>query len=113
MHEGRTDMPDKDAIAADLINWHFQVEPGLVSVYRIISENEADASEPIKLVEVNTRTMATGTFDAFGFAATPDVPYRTVIAEVTPQEFVEFRNTGRFPRGWDIASAKQYSRPAA
>lgn len=106
-------MPDKDAIAADLINWHFKVEPGLVLVYRVISENESDPDEPIRLLEVNTSTVATGSFDAFGFAPTSEVPYRTVIAEVTPDEFTELRKAGKIPPGWDIASAKQYFRPAA
>ena len=106
-------MLDKDAHAAELINCHFLVEPGLTIVYRIISENEADADEPIKLLEVNTATVATGNLDAFGFAPTKDFPYPTLIAEVTPQELVALRNAGKIPAGWDIARAKQYTRPAA
>lgn len=99
--------------AADLINWHFKVEPGLVTVYRVTNENEADPKEPIKLIEVNAQTVATGSFEAYGFAPTRDVPFPTLIAEVTPDEFAELRQSGKIPRGWDIAGAKQYFPSAA
>lgn len=110
---GSARMPDKDTIAADLINWHFKVEPGLVTVYRVTNENEADPKEPIKLIEVNAQTVATGSFEAYGFAPTRDVPFPTLIAEVTPDEFAELRRNGKIPRGWDIAGAKQYFPSAA
>jgi len=106
-------MPDKDTVAAELISWHFKVEPGLVTVYRVTNANESDPKEPIKLIEVNEQTVSTGQFEAFGFAATPDVPFPTLIAEVTPDEFAELQRSGGIPRGWDIASAQQFFAPAA
>lgn len=106
-------MPDKDTVAADLINWHFKVEPGLVTVYRVTNENEADPKEPIKLIEVNAQTVATGSFEAYGFAPTREVPFPTLIAEVTPDEFAELCRSGKIPPGWDIAGAKQYFPNAA
>jgi len=111
--EGNDLMADKDSIAADLINWHFKVEPGLVTVYRVTNDNEADPKEPIKLIEVNAQTVATGTFEAYGFAPTREVPFPTLIAEVTPDELVELRRSGKLPPGWDIAGAKQYFPSAA
>lgn len=53
-------MPDKDTIAVELIRWHFQVEPGLLVVYRVTNANEADPSEPVKLIEVNTENSLDG-----------------------------------------------------
>lgn len=106
-------MPDKDSVAEDLIRWHFQVEPGLVRVYRVISKNEDDPREPIKLIEVNDQTVSTGSFEAYGFAPTLDVPFPTLIAEVTPGELEELRRSGRIPEGWDVEHAIQYQRPAA
>jgi hypothetical protein len=106
-------MPDKDTIAADLIRWHFQIEPGLIAVYRVINPNEDDPAEPNKLLEVNTHTVSTGSFDAFGFAATKEVPYPTLIAEVTPAELDGLRRAGRIPVGWDIENATYFARPAA
>lgn len=108
-------MPDKNAIAADLINWHFKVEPGLLKVYRVINDNEADPKEPIKLIEVNTHTVASfgGNFEAFGFAPTEDVPFPTLIAEVTPDELEALCRTGRLPEGWAIEGAQQFIRSAA
>jgi hypothetical protein len=106
-------MPDKDRIAEELIDWHFQVEPGLVRVYRVIADNEDAPEEPIKLLEVNTHTVSTGEFSAFGFAPTKDVPFPTVIAEVTPDELEALRRKGAIPEGWDLRTARTYDRPAA
>ncbi len=106
-------MPNKDAVAAELIHWHFQIEPGLVAVYRVTNDRESDPKEPIKLIEVNADTIATGSFEAYGFAATREVPFPTLIAEVTPDELAELRRNGRLPTGWDVDGAKQYVRSAA
>ena len=43
-------------------------------VYRAICENESGPDQPIRLLEVNTSTVATGSFDAFGFVPSRDVP---------------------------------------
>ncbi len=106
-------MPDKDTVAAELIRWHFQVEPGLIAVYRVTNENESDPKEPIKLIEVNAETVSTGGLEAFGFAPTKDVPYPTLIAEVTPDELAELRRARRVPAGWDLERAMHFVRPAA
>jgi hypothetical protein len=106
-------MPDKDTIAAQLIRWHFEVEPGLLAVYRVTNDNEDDPAEPIKLIEVNTATVSTGSLEAFGFAPTKNVPYPTLIAEVTQDELDELRRSRRLPAGWDIERAERFVRPAA
>ncbi|HFE44210.1 MAG TPA: hypothetical protein ENJ18_01785 [Nannocystis exedens] len=106
-------MPNKDEIARRLIRWHFEVEPGLNVVHRILSENEDDPAEPIKLLEINTATVATGSFEAYRFAPTRDVPYPTLIAEVTPDELEQLRAEGRIPESWNLERAQTHRRPAA
>lgn len=106
-------MPDKDTAAENLIASHFQLEPGLVQVYRVISQNEADPDEPIKLVEINTATIATGNFEAYGFAPSGKTPFPTLIAEVTPDELAELQRQGRWPSAWDLTRATKFSRKAA
>jgi len=107
-------MPNKEQVAEELIRWHFQVEPGLIAVYRIISDNEDAPEEPIKLLEVNVATVSTGAFEAFGFAPTQDVPYPTLIAEVTPDELEQLRAApGAIPAEWALSCARQYDREAA
>lgn len=106
-------MPSKDEIARRLILWHFEVEPGLVEVHRILSDNEDDPAEPIKLLEINTATVATGTFEAYRFAPTRDVPYPTLIAEVTPDELEQLRAEGLIPETWNLERVQIHRRPAA
>lgn len=106
-------MSDKDRVAEDLIDWHFRSEPGIVIIYRIISDNETEPDEPIKLVELNTATVSTGMLEAFRFAPTAEVPYPTVLAELTPEEFDILLAEERFPPTWDLSRARRYERPAA
>jgi hypothetical protein len=71
---------------ARLIAWHFEVEPELLQVFRIISDTEDAPDEPIELLEVNevnAATFATGSVKPFSFSPS-DVPYRTVVSEITP-----------------------------
>ena len=90
-------MSEKDEKARELVEWHFEVEPDLVEVFRIISDDEANPAEPIKLLEVNEASMPTGEITAFGFGASKDFPFRTIIAEVTPKEFAALKPSGRLP----------------
>ena len=107
-------MMTKDQAAADLIQWHFRIEPGLTVVFRVLSDNEDDPNEPIKLVEVNAETVATGSFEPYRFAPTKDTPYPTSIAEVTPEEIEALRSTpGAIPDSWNLERARTFRRPAA
>ena len=62
------------------MEWHFRGEPGLEAVFvlRMVE------GETIKLLEVNTATVATGSIESFAFGATKDTPYPMIVAEVTP-----------------------------
>jgi hypothetical protein len=41
-------MREKDEKARELVGWHFEFEPDLVVVFRIIGDDEANPAEPIK-----------------------------------------------------------------
>lgn len=104
----------KDEAVRELANWHFRVEPDLAQVIRIVNDNEDAASEPIKLLEVNAATVATGSVEAFAFAPSASVPFPTVIAEVTPEEFERIeRNELRLPAGWSLSGMQRFDRTQA
>jgi hypothetical protein len=104
----------KDAVAQELVRIHFSVEPALSRIYRIRSEREDEPGEPIKLLEVNANTVATGSVDTFTFAPTKEVPVATVIAEVTPEEHKQLEEGKlRLPGGWSLQGAETFERPAA
>lgn len=104
-------MPSKDQVARELIEAHFKIEPHLQTVYRVMTENETSATEPIKLLEVNAATVATGEVTPFEFAPTQDVPFPTIIAEVTPAEFEAVQDgRSRLPRGWSLDHAQRFTR---
>jgi len=58
-------MTRKDQVAFDLVKSHFEVEPDLKEIWRINGDNESSATEPIKLLEVNVATVATGSVTPF------------------------------------------------
>lgn len=108
-----SEMPTKDQVAQELIDAHFDVEPHLVEIWRIVGDNEASPTEPIKLIEVNVATVATGSVTPFAFAPTQEVPFPTVVAEVTPDEFDAVRrDPKRLPNGWRLSNARQFKRSA-
>lgn len=102
----------KDAAARRLIQWHFRVEPELREVYRIVVDNEGSQEEPIRLLEVNAATVPTGSVEAFTFSPTEEIPFRTVIAEITPEELeVLLSNPEALPKGWSLSRAERFVRP--
>jgi hypothetical protein len=103
---------NKDEAARRLIEWHFRVEPYLREVYRMLAEDEDAQGEPIKLLEVNEATIATGSIEAFGFTPTDEIPFMTVIAEVTSDELEALRDKpGAFPKGWSLSRVERFQRP--
>jgi hypothetical protein len=105
---------DKDRAARDLIQHHFAVEPELRAVYRILSANETSPEEPIKLLEVNAATVATGSVEVFGFAPSKSTPFSVMIAEVTPEELEQLKaNPLAMPQGWSLAQAEVFERGRA
>ena len=103
----------KDEIAQKLIEWHFEVEPEITKVYRFIAPNEESDSEPIKLLEVTEATLTAGYVMPFGFGATEEFPYRSVIATITPEEMQQIESLEiPLPTGWDLEAAIVINAPA-
>lgn len=106
--------PTKDEAVRELADWHFRVEPDLTRIIRIVADDEDAPGEPIKLLEVNAATVATGSVEAFAFGASKSTPYPTVIAEVTPEEYARIeRNEIALPKGWSLTRTQLFARPAA
>ncbi len=106
--------PTKDEAARELADWHFGVEPDLKRVIRIVTDDEDSVGEPIKLLEVNEGTVATGSVEAFAFAPSTSVPFPVVIAEVTPEEYERIeRKEIALPEGWSLSKAQLFERPRA
>jgi hypothetical protein len=102
----------KDAAARRLIQWHFTVEPELREVYRIVMDDEGSQDEPIRLLEVNAATVPTGQIEPFAFSPTEEIPFRTVIAEITPEELESVRSHPEsLPTGWSLSRAERFVRP--
>ena len=81
-------MPTKDETAQILAEAHFQLDQGVVRVFRIVEPDEANESRPVKLLEVNRMTTEAGILP-IGMGADPSrgVAYGTIIVEITPNEF--------------------------
>jgi len=102
----------KDAAASRLIQWHFSVEPELREVYRIVLDDEGSQEGPIRLLEVNAATVPTGSIEPFGFSPTEEIPFRTVIAEITPEELESLQSHPEaLPEGWSLSRAERFVRP--
>ncbi|HXD86474.1 MAG TPA: hypothetical protein VN641_08270 [Urbifossiella sp.] len=99
-------MSRKDDAARLLARSHFEFEPGMQRIFRLTGSAEAESreSEPIKLLEVNEATVATGILPLhFGPMPESGVPYPTVIIAVTPEEFEKVNSHElRLPNNWDL-----------
>jgi hypothetical protein len=96
----------KDEEARDLARRHYEVEAGLIHVFRIAGDQAVEfrSDEPIKLLEVNEYTVPSGIMPIqFGPSPASGVHYPSVIVEVTPDEYERIR-TGemKLPNGWTI-----------
>jgi hypothetical protein len=56
-------------------------------------------------LEVSLHAVPLGKIMGFGFAASAEVPYTTIVSEITPGELDQLRATG-FPEGWDLSAAR-------
>jgi hypothetical protein len=95
---------EKTRVARDLANRHYQTETGLTRIFRLSGSAEVEMRpfEPIKLLEVNENTFASGVQPLqFGPAPASGVPFPSVIVEVTPDEFIRIQSKEiPLPKGW-------------
>ncbi len=101
----------KNAAARALAAKHFELENGIIHIFRVQSEAESAGakSEPIKLLEVNENTVPTGIMPLH-FGPTEAFQYSSVIIEITPIEFERIKSDKlKLPMGWAIG--EEFPRP--
>ncbi len=99
-------MTTKDEEARKLAEAHYEVEPGMTRIFRLIGDPNAKArpDEPIKLLEVNENSVPVGIMPlGFGPAPSYGIHYPSIIVEVTPEEFEKIRaDELALPHGWTV-----------
>ncbi|MEZ6070564.1 MAG: hypothetical protein R3C10_09890 [Pirellulales bacterium] len=88
-----------------MANAHRQVEPEIAAIYRIVLDDpskENAPNEPVKLLEVNPNSSASGIIPVGLPAHAPSgIFFPSTIVEIHPSEFDAVRNgTTRLPDGW-------------
>jgi hypothetical protein len=104
-----TTMDKKTDAAKHLAQLHYDVEPGMQSVFRLTGSAEVESrlDEPIKLLEVNRDTIESGIYPIY-FGPAPDlgVDFPIVIIEVTPSEFAKIQSSDLpLPHGWKVGDS--------
>jgi hypothetical protein len=98
-------VPEKDEVARLLADAHRAIEPAISRIIRLVADpdREDDFHEPVKLLEVNPATSPSGIFPIAFTADPPDVPYPSVVVEVTEAEYEQIR-AGKLPlpAGWRL-----------
>jgi hypothetical protein len=105
-------MRSKEDVAQELVDWHFQMEPGIQEIYIISSNLEDEEDDPINLLEVDAQAVETGHVDAFRFNPAGDITYPSVVALITPYELEQIKHSALdLPAGWSLEKAKRIVRP--
>ena len=94
---------DKNEIARSLAEAHARTEPSISRIVRLRAGREEDPNEPVKLLEVNPETSPSGVVPISFGANPPQVPFPSVVVEVTESEFAEIES-GKMPlpAGWQM-----------
>jgi len=99
-------LKEKAQAARELARRHYAIDSGLTFVQTLWTTPDCDAlpDTPIKLLEVNDNTIASGVMPVhFGLVAGSGVPFQSVIVEVTPEEFELIkRDELKLPAGWSM-----------
>jgi hypothetical protein len=97
-------MNEREEAAKQLAQRHYRIEPGITEIRTLTSGAIQGANEPIKLLEVNENTIASGIMPLrFDAAPASGIPFPSVIIEVTPDEYEQIkRNELRLPHGWSL-----------
>jgi hypothetical protein len=97
---------DKDEVAKNLAHKHYDIEPGITRIFKLRDKPELEglSSSPIKLLEINVDTVASGIMPLyFGPVPASGIPYPSVIVEVTPDEFERIKAQElKLPDGWTL-----------
>jgi hypothetical protein len=96
-------MPDKNEVAELLAAAHREAEPCITRIVRLLNGLEAEAGEPVKLLEVNPATSPSGVLPIAFSPDPPSVPFPSVVVEVTPEEFERIeRGQLPLPGNWTL-----------
>src|SRR5262249_33095940 len=99
-------MQSKDDEARILAEDHYQVEPGMLQIFRLVGnpETESRPDEPIKLLEVNEATIPTGIMPLkIDAIAAWGLRFPIIIVQITPEEFEQLQKRQlQLPNGWAI-----------
>ncbi|MFZ5480616.1 MAG: hypothetical protein ACOZNI_27885 [Myxococcota bacterium] len=92
----------KEAAARAIADYHRLAEDSIVLIARYRSSEHEPDSEPIRLLEVNADTPASGIVPVH-FGPTRDTPYPIVVIEITPEEYRGLvAGELRLPDGWRL-----------
>lgn len=98
-------MSEKDDVARLLASAHREAEPEIIRIVRLVSANEHEAREPVKLLEVNPATSPSGVLPIAFAPDPPGIPFPSVVVEVTPEEYGRIAE-GQLPlpRDWKLGA---------
>lgn len=97
---------DKDDIARVLAEAHRQEQTTITHIVRLRGPREAEGSEPIKLLEVNPSTSPSGIWPIAFTPDPPEVPFGSVVIEVTPAEYEDIlAKRLPLPNGWTLGES--------
>lgn len=96
-------LPDRIEIARTLATAHHDIEPSISRIIHVVADGERETGEPAKLLEVNPETSGSGIWPILFGADPPEIPYPSVIIEVTEGEYDAIR-AGKLalPDGWRL-----------
>ncbi|NUP98689.1 MAG: hypothetical protein HUU35_02415 [Armatimonadetes bacterium] len=95
-------MRSKADIARELARTHAGLDPAITLIVRLVADREDHGDEPVKLLEVNPATFASGIIP-IAFAADREVPYPSLVVEVTDTEYDQIRRGElKLPTGWRL-----------
>ncbi|MBC7773175.1 MAG: hypothetical protein H7210_11810 [Pyrinomonadaceae bacterium] len=100
----------KDAVARSLAEAHRLTDPEITMIFRIEKPGqESNPAEPVKLLEVNPNTTASGIMPVKLMPHAPSgIFFPSVIVEVHPTELEDLKNGNLLlPNGWKV----NYDRP--
>lgn len=100
-----TGRESKEAAVKTLADAHRALDPSIERIFRLEAPGrESDPREPIKLLEVNPNTTASGLMPVhFGSDPTKGILYPTVIVEIHPSEWALVQQG--LPHGWKLGAA--------
>jgi hypothetical protein len=94
---------DKMEYAKRLAKSHVEIEGTISGVAYITGSADKNADEPIKMLEINSATSASGFFPVT-FGSSGEIPYPSTVVEITPEEAkkLEKNQLDGWPKDWKV-----------